>query len=127
MTDPGTGATSYVRWFSTLGMDDLEEVGGKNASLGEMVSNLSELGVRVPDGFATTAAAYRHFIGDTGLADRARRLIADRYGEDLDADDAERLVPFVVSVLETSRSLESLDPTTLDPATTAWADDRRDP
>ena len=64
---------------------------------------------------------------DDAPATRARRLIADRYGDALDAEDAERLVPFVVSVLETSRSLESLDPTTLDPATTVWADDRRDP
>ncbi len=48
-----------VRWFSQLGMADLEDVGGKNASLGEMISNLASAGVRVPDGFATTARAYR--------------------------------------------------------------------
>jgi pyruvate,water dikinase len=59
--------TSNVRWFRDLGMDDLEEVGGKNASLGEMVSNLADLGVQVPEGFATTARAYQSFIGDTGL------------------------------------------------------------
>ncbi len=46
-----------VRPFAELGLADLEEVGGKNSSLGEMVSNLSSLGVRVPDGFATTARA----------------------------------------------------------------------
>ena len=55
-----------VRWFSDLGMTDLEQVGGKNASLGEMISNLADLGVRVPDGFATTSDAYHRFIGDTG-------------------------------------------------------------
>ena len=49
--------SSNVRWFSELGMADLEEVGGKNASLGEMVSQLADLGVRVPNGFATTADA----------------------------------------------------------------------
>jgi len=75
-----------VRWFSELGMDDVEEVGGKNASLGEMVSNLSDLGVRVPNGFATTSSAYRHFIGDTGLADRISGLLRD-----LDTDDVRRL------------------------------------
>ena len=56
-------------------MADLEEVGGKNASLGEMVSHLADLGVRVPNGFATTAEAYRCFIGDTGLAERIDGLL----------------------------------------------------
>ncbi len=59
-----------VRPFADIGLADIEEVGGKNASLGEMVSNLAELGVRVPDGFATTSEAFRRFIGDTGLAER---------------------------------------------------------
>src|SRR4051794_33480164 len=77
---------SNVRWFRDLGMKDLEEVGGKNASLGEMVSHLAELGVQVPDGFATTAAAYQSFIGDTGLAERISGLL-----EDLDTDDVRRL------------------------------------
>ena len=49
-----TGTDSNVRWFAELGLGDLEQVGGKNASLGEMVSHLTDLGVRVPDGFATT-------------------------------------------------------------------------
>ena len=49
--------SANVRWFSELGLADLEEVGGKNASLGEMVGNLASAGVRVPDGFATTATA----------------------------------------------------------------------
>ena len=58
-----------VRAFADIGLTDIEEVGGKNASLGEMVRNLGSLGVRVPDGFATTAEAFRRFIGDTGLAE----------------------------------------------------------
>ena len=53
-----------VRWFAELGLADLEVVGGKNASLGEMISNLSDAGVSVPDGFATTAA-----ISSTEAAD----------------------------------------------------------
>ncbi|MBA3528718.1 MAG: hypothetical protein H0T91_05315, partial [Propionibacteriaceae bacterium] len=55
-----------VLWFSDLGLSDLERVGGKNSSLGEMIGNLSAAGVRVPDGFATTAEAYRVFQGETG-------------------------------------------------------------
>ena len=62
--------TQSIRPYSELGMSDLEQVGGKNASLGEMVSNLTRLGVQVPDGFATTADAYREFLGATGLAER---------------------------------------------------------
>ena len=75
-----------VRWFSELGLSDLEQVGGKNASLGEMVSNLADIGVRVPDGFATTAEAYRRFIGDTGLAERISGRLAG-----LDTDDVREL------------------------------------
>ncbi len=60
------GEGDDVRWFAELGLGDLEAVGGRNASLGEMISNLADAGVRVPDGFATTAAAYQRFLGDTG-------------------------------------------------------------
>ena len=85
--EEGTNSMSAnVRWFSELGMADLEQVGGKNASLGEMVSNLAELGVQVPDGFATTADAYHRFIGDTGLAERITGLL-----DGLDTDDVRRL------------------------------------
>ncbi len=56
-------------WFDKLGMTDVDRVGGKNASLGEMISNLSGAGVSVPNGFATTADAYRDFISQSGLAE----------------------------------------------------------
>ncbi len=78
--------SANVRWFADLGLGDLEQVGGKNSSLGEMVSNLSALGVSVPNGFATTAAAYRRFIGDTGLAERITQRLAG-----LDTDDTQEL------------------------------------
>ncbi|QKE82556.1 phosphoenolpyruvate synthase [Arthrobacter sp. NEB 688] len=78
--------TTTVRWFRELGLDDVESVGGKNASLGEMVQHLSAAGVAVPDGFATTAEAYRRFLGETGLAERISGLLAD-----LDVDDTRRL------------------------------------
>jgi len=54
--------TEYVLWFDQVGMGDVERVGGKNASLGEMISNLANAGVSVPNGFATTADAYREFL-----------------------------------------------------------------
>ncbi|PKW27908.1 phosphoenolpyruvate synthase [Phycicoccus duodecadis] len=78
--------STTVRWFRELGLDDVESVGGKNASLGEMVQHLSAAGVAVPDGFATTAEAYRRFLGDTGLAERISTLLRD-----LDVDDTRRL------------------------------------
>jgi pyruvate,water dikinase len=67
-------------------MDDVEIVGGKNASLGEMISKLSNLGVTVPGGFATTAAAYRKFLAANDLDKRIHELLAD-----LDVDDIEAL------------------------------------
>ncbi len=75
-----------VRAFADIGLSDLEQVGGKNSSLGEMVSNLSSLGVRVPDGFATTAEAFRRFIGDTGLAEKISGQL-----KNLDTDDTRAL------------------------------------
>ncbi len=75
-----------VRWFADIGLADLEQVGGKNSSLGEMFSNLGSAGVRVPDGFATTAGAYRRFLDQTGLAARISATLAG-----LDTDDVVRL------------------------------------
>ncbi len=60
----------HIAWLHELGMDDLETVGGKNASLGEMISQLDSLGVSVPGGFATTAFAYQEFLSQSGLKDR---------------------------------------------------------
>ncbi|MGZ9032197.1 MAG: PEP/pyruvate-binding domain-containing protein, partial [Burkholderiaceae bacterium] len=76
----------YVVPFSQLRMTDVESVGGKNASLGEMLSQLSEAGLRVPDGFATTAEAFRLFLDAGGL----RQRIADRL-EALNVDDVRAL------------------------------------
>ncbi len=58
---------NYVVWFENLGKGDVDTVGGKNASLGEMISNLSAAGVSVPGGFATTAEAFRDFLDSNGL------------------------------------------------------------
>ncbi len=77
---------TYIAWFDQLGMQDVEHVGGKNASLGEMISNLAGAGVSVPGGFATTAQAYREFLAYEGLADRINAELAQ-----LDVDDVNAL------------------------------------
>ncbi len=59
-----------VAWLKDLRMTDLPQVGGKNASLGEMIGGLAQAGIRVPGGFATTADAYREFLQAGGLAAR---------------------------------------------------------
>ena len=67
-----------VAWLKDLRMTDLEQVGGKNASLGEMIGGLAAAGIRVPGGFATTAEAFREFLSANGLEqrinERLRRL-----------------------------------------------------
>ena len=77
---------AYVVPFEQLRMTDVEIVGGKNASLGEMISQLAQAGVRVPTGFATTALAFRDFLHHSDLTERiAKRL------ETLDVDDVKAL------------------------------------
>ena len=75
-----------IVWFDQLTMNDVGEVGGKNASLGEMISHLSQAGVTVPMGFATTTAAYRDFLSQNGLADRIYQRLTG-----LDVDDTQSL------------------------------------
>ncbi len=77
---------AYVIPFERLGMHDVETVGGKNASLGEMIGSLTKLGVQVPGGFATTAQAYRDFLKQQGLDERIRAELAG-----LDVDDVTKL------------------------------------
>ena len=76
---------SYVIKLEELGMNDVETVGGKNASLGEMISNLSNLGVTVPGGFATTAAAYRDFLRADGLDKRINEILVSLDVNDISA------------------------------------------
>jgi len=76
----------YTLPFSRLGRHDVADVGGKNSSLGEMISSLAQLGVSVPDGFATTADAYRDFLSHEGLAARIKQEL-----DALDVDDVARL------------------------------------
>lgn len=78
--------SDYVISFEKLRIEDVPAVGGKNASLGEMISQLSAKGVRVPGGFATTAHAYREFLAQDGLADRINAQL-----DQLDVDDVTAL------------------------------------
>ncbi|MDB1144994.1 MAG: phosphoenolpyruvate synthase [Alcaligenaceae bacterium] len=76
---------SYVLPFEQLRMTDVNSVGGKNSSLGEMISQLSAAGVRVPGGFATTAFAYREFLSQSGLDKRIEAVLADLNPDDVNA------------------------------------------
>ncbi len=78
--------TVNVRWFADIGLDDLESVGGKNASLGEMITNLTSAGVLVPNGFVTTTADYQRLLAETGLAESINATLAG-----LDTDDVRAL------------------------------------
>ena len=78
--------TQYIAWFDQLTMHDVGLVGGKNASLGEMISHLSQAGVNVPTGFATTTQAYREFLVANGLVDRINHIL-----DALDVDDINAL------------------------------------
>ena len=76
----------YVLWYQELGMHDVNRVGGKNASLGEMISNLANAGVQVPGGFATTAYAFNEFLEQSGLEAKIHEVL-----DALDVDDVTAL------------------------------------
>ena len=73
-----------VIWFDELQLKDIPEVGGKNASLGEMRQNLQKKGVNIPDGYAITAAAYRHLIESSGIWDSIKEILKDLDTHDMD-------------------------------------------
>ncbi|MCT6590394.1 phosphoenolpyruvate synthase [Pantoea dispersa] len=77
---------SLVLWYNQLGMHDVDRVGGKNASLGEMITNLSSLGVSVPNGYATTSYAFNQFLDQSGLNQRIYALL-----DNTDIDDVAAL------------------------------------
>ncbi len=78
---------AHVLWLNELGLTDIDQVGGKNASLGEMIGNLAQLGVSVPGGFATTADAFKEFLRHESLAERIQKRLAS-----LDVEDVAALV-----------------------------------
>ncbi|MGE8264633.1 phosphoenolpyruvate synthase [Erwinia amylovora] len=78
------GEVPLVLWYNQLGMHDVDRVGGKNASLGEMITNLSSLGVSVPNGFATTSAAFNLFLDQSGVNQRIYELLDKTNIDDVD-------------------------------------------
>ena len=92
-------ATALVVPFEILRMTDVESVGGKNASLGEMISQLAASGVRVPGGFATTAHAFRRFLAHDGLAQKIEARLAP-----LDTDDTRALAQAGAQIREWVRN-----------------------
>jgi pyruvate,water dikinase len=76
----------FILWYQELGMDDVSRVGGKNASLGEMISNLSNAGVQVPGGFATTSHAFNQFLEQSGVETKIHEIL-----DALDVDDVNAL------------------------------------
>ena len=73
---------SYLKWLDEVELSDIDTVGGKNASLGEMIRNLKNLGVHVPGGFVVTVASYHAFIAHNDLDQKIRDIVAK-----LDVDD----------------------------------------
>src|SRR5208283_4016041 len=97
------GEQQRVVGFDHLRMSDVDRVGGKNASLGEMISQLRGSGIRVPGGFATTAFAFREFLRDNGLKERVDRAL-----DALDVDDVAALSRTGASSARSTRSLSPL-------------------
>ncbi len=82
----GSNKSPFIKWFSEISLEDIAQVGGKNASLGEMFCALASKGVRVPDGFAITADAYRYFLRQAGLDAQIEAALSG-----LDTGDMENL------------------------------------
>jgi len=78
----------YIRWFEELNKQDIPLVGGKNASLGEMVGALRPAGIKVPPGFATTAAAYRYFLSENGLDEKIPSCLKGYHAGDISLHQA---------------------------------------
>ena len=74
----------FILWFNEVGIGDVSLVGGKNASLGEMYRNLTKKGVRIPNGFAITAAGYRYFIEKNQLSGGMEKILQDLNTQDID-------------------------------------------
>ena len=100
--------------LAASGREDVSRVGGKNASLGEMIGHLDKLGIRVPDGFATTSHAFSEFLAQDGLDESIHRLL-----DDLDVDDTPALTRTGAQIRQMILST-SLPPKIRDAVGTAW-------
>ena len=76
ISDIASKEETLILWFTEIGIGDIGKVGGKNASLGEMIVNLKPHGIKIPGGFATTAYAYRYFLESTGLKEKLSQLFS---------------------------------------------------
>jgi len=76
--------SAFIKWFREIGIQDTAEVGGKNASLGEMYNHLTPLGVKVPNGFAVTATAYKHYLSANNLWEPLSKLFENFNPDDID-------------------------------------------
>jgi pyruvate,water dikinase len=92
---------AFILWFDQLGIEDVPLVGGKNASLGEMYRNLTPKGVKIPNGFAVTAQAYRYLLDKTGAKDKIKDIL-----KDLDISNMDNLADHGHRVRELIRNLE---------------------
>ena len=92
---------NFILWFDQIGIEDVPLVGGKNASLGEMYRLLTPKGVRIPNGFAVTAYAYRYLLNKTGAKEKIQEILAD-----LDTSDMENLADRGHKVRTLIRNLE---------------------
>jgi pyruvate, water dikinase len=97
----------WIRRFEELGLEDLPEVGGKNASLGEMIRELGPLGVRIPGGFATTADAYRSFLRSSRLEEAIRDLLSGLQQDVADLERRSRAIRELFASAPLPRELES--------------------
>jgi len=79
-----TKETKFILWFNEIGIEDVPLVWGKNASLGEMYTNLTPKGVNIPNGFAITAYAYRYLLEQTGAQEKIKEILSDLNTEDMD-------------------------------------------
>jgi len=89
--------SKYTKFFNQLGIKDVPSVGGKNASLGEMYRKLTSQGVKVPNGFATTASAYDHFLDSTGLKKEIKSEVIPISAKD--KDNLEELIKRMDDIL----------------------------
>ena len=77
--------TDFLANLHEVGLHDLDKVGGKNASLGEMLQNLAQLGIRIPGGFIITVSAYRHFITENKLDESIHSIINNINFDDIES------------------------------------------
>ncbi|MBU1421221.1 phosphoenolpyruvate synthase, partial [Patescibacteria group bacterium] len=75
--------SKFIKFFNQLSIKNVPEVGGKNASLGEMYCKLSKKGIRVPNGFATTSKAYNYFLKSAGLRKKLQEILKNLNTHDI--------------------------------------------